>query len=285
MDDTAAKIMVYDEYCPACRQYTGWFVKQGVLKAENRWTMEQLHASDLITAVNPERYRNEIPLIDLAGGSTLYGLDAFLFLMQKRFPVLRWIKRIQPIYKIAWAVYYFISYNRRIIMPVECDTTCNDPAKNLTQNVAFIVVALLGAIAVSLGFGQALDVGLSYWEQPALGPFILVVVGSGWALQALISACFVRYNLLTYYGHLGVIMLVGVAILIPGSLLASYAESFGLWLLLVSVLVSSGIMFRMHQKRLRIIGLPNWMHWSWFFGLQLTALASILYHFQPLPLF
>jgi len=78
MKATANKVILYDDHCPMCALYTRGFVKWGVLDQQNRVAFTEagrlLNPEAPATQLDALRARHEIPLIDLAGGPTLYGV-------------------------------------------------------------------------------------------------------------------------------------------------------------------------------------------------------------------
>jgi predicted DCC family thiol-disulfide oxidoreductase YuxK len=70
------KAILYDHNCPMCALYTKGFVKWQLLDKENRISFAQLDNQIFIERVDWYRARHEIPLVDLQGGQTLYGLES-----------------------------------------------------------------------------------------------------------------------------------------------------------------------------------------------------------------
>ena len=57
------KTLVYDDACPMCVWYTGAFVKTGLLEEAGRLPFSAA-SPELLGAINCERGKNEIPLLD-----------------------------------------------------------------------------------------------------------------------------------------------------------------------------------------------------------------------------
>jgi predicted DCC family thiol-disulfide oxidoreductase YuxK len=144
------KIILFDEVCPLCCLYTGAFERCGWLDAGGRMAfpagLRQWRAQ-----VDQERARHEIPLIDSAGGPTLYGLDALVFLIGQRHPRLASIADLPWIRKPLGVLYRFISYNRRVIAGSTGCLTPEEgaPAFHLGWRMAWLTVA---AGLTALGF-------------------------------------------------------------------------------------------------------------------------------------
>src|SRR5688572_29047682 len=119
MEALENKAMIYDDTCPMCSLYTKGFVKWGLLENDNRIAFSSLDTHEIICRMDINRARHQIPLIDLKGGKTLYGLDALTFLLSQKIPFLRKLLHIKPVYNFFSCLYNIVSYNRRIIVPAK----------------------------------------------------------------------------------------------------------------------------------------------------------------------
>jgi predicted DCC family thiol-disulfide oxidoreductase YuxK len=114
MKTLEAKTLVYDSNCPMCSWYTAKMISHNMIGQSNRLAFEQADAASLCK-LDMNRARHEIPMIDERTGEVLYGLDGLTLIVANTLPVLR------PLITCAWfrallrPLYYFISYNRRII--------------------------------------------------------------------------------------------------------------------------------------------------------------------------
>ena len=108
------KIILFDEVCPLCCWYTGWFQRCHWLEPGGRQPFRE-GMQEWQARLDPERARHEIPLIDRDGGPTLYGLDALLFLIGQHHPRMARLGHLPPVRQPLEQLYQFISYNRRVI--------------------------------------------------------------------------------------------------------------------------------------------------------------------------
>ena len=90
------KILVYDDNCPLCSWYSSLFVRFGLLPGEGRKAFSSLDPS-LLTLIDFDRSRNEIPLLDTHSGKILYGIDALLEILGHRAALIKTIGHIKPI--------------------------------------------------------------------------------------------------------------------------------------------------------------------------------------------
>src|SRR6478672_5307910 len=106
------KTLIYDNECPLCAAYTTAFVKTGILDKEGRTSFDDA-GTEVLKCIDPNRSKNEIPLIDSASGKTWYGIDALLELMGAK---MKWVKIIGELPLVNWCLkkmYKLISYNRK----------------------------------------------------------------------------------------------------------------------------------------------------------------------------
>ena len=109
------KTLIYDDACPLCVWYTGAFVKSGLLTTEGRKAFSTCD-TELLNAIDLERGKNEIPLIDIENKQVLYGIDAMLEVLGEKFPVIKTIGNVKPVNWFLKRLYKFISYNRKVIV-------------------------------------------------------------------------------------------------------------------------------------------------------------------------
>jgi predicted DCC family thiol-disulfide oxidoreductase YuxK len=272
------KAIIYDASCPMCAMYTNGFVKWGLLEEGNRIPFSELNQSNLINQLDMQRARHEIPLVDLQGKATLYGLDALLCLLDQKLPWLVKIARIKPIYWFFLHLYHLVSYNRRVIVPASmpADTLTFDctPDFNGKYRTAFIGFAYVAAILITYIFGHTIG---NYLTINNGGYKMLLIAGSGWLIQTMAALLFARKKT-DYVGHLSVMMLIGVLVLLPGICLSVLTQYNYPGIPIASVMLSSLIMFWQHHRRIRYLQISQWWTAGWFILLQGTA-AFWIYFF------
>jgi hypothetical protein len=282
MKTNATKALIYDDDCPLCISYTRAFVKLGILAPEERVPFSKLR-SDLHQQIGRRGQGNEIPLVDLNGGETLYGVDALLCLLSRRWP---WIGKLfgsRALYRPTRALYALFSYNRRVIFANE---TCSvhggcGPDFHTGYRLGFVVFAALFSALISWLFGNAVQQSTGLFS----GMEMLLICGAGWAIVMLAEAVIRRVangetlhtpgsGLLTHFGHLATLQIIGVLILVPSIIIAPFTGTAGIVLLAASVACSSFVMLRGHIRRMRIIGASQWHTAGWFVSLQASAVAG-----------
>jgi hypothetical protein len=166
METLKTKTLVYDENCPMCTWYTGKMVNAGLIESKERIPFEQL-GLDNQCRLDLKRARHEIPMIDQTTGEVLYGLDALTVVFANSYPILK------PLITRNWfkaffkPLYYFISYNRRIIAggaPERAGTFSFAPDFNLGWRLSLIAA----------GFGYTAFCIYAFAMLMALNPSVLL---------------------------------------------------------------------------------------------------------------
>jgi predicted DCC family thiol-disulfide oxidoreductase YuxK len=134
------KILLYDDYCPLCSWYSGLFVKYGLLDKKNRVGFSTADPS-LLTAIDIERGKDEIPLLDLQTGQALYGIEALLDILGAKSRLIKKAGEWRPVNWLLKKLYKFISYNRKVIVARKCGKGVYDcsPAFDPFYRVLFMV--------------------------------------------------------------------------------------------------------------------------------------------------
>ncbi|GAB3491126.1 hypothetical protein GCM10027341_03720 [Spirosoma knui] len=170
----------------------------------NRISSSQL-TQDILNRLDTQRARHEIPLVDLDGGETIYGVDTWAYAFGKQ------NKQIEQLLSLTWLkailqkVYAFISYNRRIIVtsaPGRWNLLDLQPDFRLSYRLIFIlfVFGLVGLLFSSAYF-------------PIWLPSVLALL----VAQLTIACLYVLHqhrdsflqSILDYTGHLGMSLLLG----------------------------------------------------------------------------
>lgn len=219
MENLENKVIVYDDACPMCKAYTAGFVKAGWLKQRTGFSNIP---PELISGIDLNRARHEIPLIDTKTGEVVYGLQALFLILGVRMPLLK------PLFRAGWfktlwyPIYQIITYNRRIIAGSSAPATGFDcaPDVNLFYRWLYIGLALTGALILYLPLWNA-DVPLA---NGLLMLHLLTPLVASWVPKKL-----------DFAGHWATVMLASamVTAVIPGSVLvksvAGLALSAWMW--------------------------------------------------------
>src|SRR6185503_17536053 len=137
------KILIYDDSCPLCTWYSGLFVKYGFLNADGRKPFSTLD-DKLLSKIDFDKSRNEIPLLDTSTNKVLYGIDALLEILDQKIPLIKATGNLAPIKWLLTKLYKLISYNRKVIAAKRCghgDIDCS-PGYNYLYRFIFMAVCV-----------------------------------------------------------------------------------------------------------------------------------------------
>ncbi|QHW00726.1 thiol-disulfide oxidoreductase DCC family protein [Spirosoma endbachense] len=239
------KLIIYDGSCPMCRLYTKGMVAADQSGRLTRLSNDQLVQHTIISRLDRQRARHEIPMVDLDSGETLYGVDTWIYAFGRRSDLIEKLLSFKWFKVILQKLYAFISYNRRIIItaaPGRWQLLDLQPEFHIGQRLAFILV-IFGFISGLFATGY-----VNVWPPAFLG----LVVGQ-LTLAGLYLILTQRYNLLEtmldYTGHLGMSLLIGGVISALGAITG--------WAILS--LVGFALLIGQHFIRTYRLGLSPWL--------------------------
>ena len=112
--------ILYDAECPMCRMYTKAFTQVGMLDERGAQPYQQMPAA-VCAFVDQKRAVNEIALVDHATGKVSYGIHSLFKVLGTSIPVFAPLFAFRPFIWLMTEVYAFVSYNRKVIIPVGLD--------------------------------------------------------------------------------------------------------------------------------------------------------------------
>ncbi len=239
------KAIIYDDSCPLCVWYTNQFVRFGLLQEGNRISFAELEGKALATQLDMHKSKHEIPLVDLSGGNTIYGLDSLLDILAQKLPVLPRLINISPVRAFFTALYKLISYNRRVIVaaPKSCHTFDCTPDFNAHYRRIYIAITTLVAILLWGMYSQ----------------FFLKSIFLFFSIAGLVLLPFSFFltienqeTRLAYFGQVATTCLIGGLLLLPTPLLSLWIE-VPLGLCLINGGLSSAMMWKEWRRRKKVI--------------------------------
>lgn len=240
---TQDNILIYDDDCPMCRAYSGAFTRMGLLKNENRVPFHSIPDDSFAGKMDPIKSKNEIPLINLKTGQTLYGTEALIEILSQRWPFFRYFKTNPLLRFLSRRAYFFVSYNRKVIVPatpkpgsVDCS-----PTFSLPYRLSFILMAIgLGSVFYKMAFPH-----LAYPNQISIGILAL-------GLQSIGFLFVKKEKWADYAGNISLLwFLQGVVLYLFNALQTLITGDF--WILYPSIFILFAIE---HQRRSSILK-PN----------------------------
>ena len=115
-------ILIYDQDCPLCVWYTNQFIKFGILQDDERIPYFQAIQNPSLK-FDQELAQNKIAFVKAEKNETVYGIDSLLAVLGSRWKWIEIIGNLPGINSFLKLLYLFISSNRKVIAPVNCNTT------------------------------------------------------------------------------------------------------------------------------------------------------------------
>jgi predicted DCC family thiol-disulfide oxidoreductase YuxK len=267
MNAADTQLIVYDGNCYLCRTGAELVAAYNFIPGNRLIPFDKLD-NDLQSKVDAGLFRSEMAVIDREKNETYYGIDAVLIVLSNKIPFLKRIRKGGRIYRLLRLLYRTIALNRYILFPYPSTVKCDcEPPHNRKYRLILTGFCILIATVISTLLGFSLAAHLRNVPSSAVVLSTLFAVGAGWILQMGAAFLFLqKEQLYDYLATLGVIMLAGVLILLPG-LAVSFLHAIPYFSIMTACIVTSFItMTRMHIRRAYLMGLePHWtLMWAVF---------------------
>lgn len=256
--------LLIDNNCPMCVAYSGVFVKLNALD-KNGPVNYSTAPEYLFNYINADRARNEIALYNEETKEVTYGIHSMIRIISGRFPFLKSILTNPIILSILTIFYRFISYNRKVVIPVNSvhseKRICN-PGFNAKYRISFMVVlGLLSNIFLYLFLKEITfyqQAGGTYLEELTL--LILQFVWHGVVIYAFGH----KDKIYDYLGQLTVVLFVGGVLLIALKTIFALFSVTNSFIWFGGLGVTALFMLIMLYRRCQKIGEPNHVILAWF---------------------
>ncbi|HEX6848746.1 MAG TPA: DCC1-like thiol-disulfide oxidoreductase family protein [Chitinophagaceae bacterium] len=270
------KILVYDDNCPLCTWYSGLFVKYGFLNAEDRRPFSTV--DDLILSkVDFNKSRNEIPLLDTSTNKVLYGVDSLLEILDQKIPFIRTIGNLPPLKWLLKKIYKLISYNRKVIVAIKCGPGSIDCSPDINYLYRFIFMAVCLAFNTLMLyplqdnlFSKLSYYHLNFYELQA-AHFAFVII------NCMLACRFSKTKGYEYLGQVNMLALLVILLLTPLIIVRIFFHSELLstvWLILTAAFI-----FKEYLRRMEFAGVL--LNHQWIVSVNLLSLTGfILYLFH-----
>jgi predicted DCC family thiol-disulfide oxidoreductase YuxK len=270
------KILVYDDNCPLCTWYSGLFVKYGFLKPDGRRAFSKIDDT-LLSKIDFDRGRNEIPLLDTSTNKVLYGIDALLEILDQKIPFIKAAGNFAPLKWILKKIYKLISYNRKVIVAKKCGAGSIDcsPDTNYVYRFIFMTVCLVFNTLMLYPFQHNLFNKLSYYHldinQLQVAHFTFVFI------NCTLAFTFSKNKGYEYLGQVNMLALTVIFLLTPLMILQRFffSQMFSTtWLILTTAFI-----FKEYIRRMEYAGILSNNKWIVSMNmLSLTGFILFLFH-------
>lgn len=270
------RILIYDDTCPLCTWYSGLFVRCGFLNAEGRKPFSTLD-SDLLSKIDFDKSRNEIPLLDTRTNKVFYGIDALLEILDQKIPLIKTAGNRAPLKWVLKKIYKLISFNRKVIVAKKCgpgNIDCS-PDMNYVYRLIFMSVCLSFNTAMLYPFQTTLFSKLSYYHlyfyQLQAAHFGFVIINCA------IAFSFSKARGYEYLGQVNMLALSAVLLLTP--LMVMHYFFFAEWFSTAWLVIVAAVIFREYARRMEYAGILSKNKWVVSLNL-LSLTAFILFLFE-----
>jgi predicted DCC family thiol-disulfide oxidoreductase YuxK len=265
------KILIYDDNCPLCTWYSGLFVKYGFLSADGRKPFSTLN-NELLSKIDFDKSRNEIPLLDTSSNKVLYGIDALLEILDQKIPLIKSTGNLAPLKWVLKKIYKLISLNRKVIVAKKCgpgNIDCS-PDTNYVYRFIFMVICLSFNTAMLYPFQTTLFSKLSYYHldfyQLQAAHFGFVIINCSLAFS------FSKARGYEYLGQVNMLALSVILLLTP--LLLMHYFFFAEWFATAWLVIVSGVIFKEYARRMEFAGVLS--NNKWVVSLNLLSLTGFI---------
>jgi len=252
--------LLIDKNCPLCKTYGHCFTTLKIIDKETVTPYQEIELTEK-HSIDMDRAKNEIALYDKESNSTVYGIDAMISIISNQKKWLNVILNFAPIYFLLNQLYKFISYNRKLIVPVN-QTQTNErnciPDVNLYYRWAYIILtALFTGLILNLYFDsvfKSFNLAKIWWLE------YLICFGQViW--QGTIITFLYPDKRMDYLGNMSTVSTIGAILLIPMLFIMSQIGSSIISLLYFGLVVS--FMLYEHIRRCSLLDLSIKMSMSW----------------------
>lgn len=250
---TNNKILLYDDYCPLCTWYSGLFVKFGLLNPDNRVAFSKADLS-ILTAIDIEKGKDEIPLFDPATHQTLYGIDALLEILGQKIPFIKQAGNLNPVKWFLRKLYKLISYNRKVIVARKCGPGTFDcsPVFNSFYRIAFMILFLTFNSLMLLPLNDHVLNQLSFYhlssEQLQAGHLVFV------GINCLLAAFLGRRTAIEYLGQINMLAVISI-LLLTTLMLFTFIFSISEWIIIVCLATITVFIIKEYFRRMKYAGI------------------------------
>lgn len=252
--------LIYDDQCPLCVAYTGAFINSGMLDEKGRTRYEEGQPK-YAGALDMQKARNEIALVDTQSGHVYYGIDSLVKVLGSRFPWVAAIAGTRPVKFILLKLYKFISFNRKVIAPSKTylQQQCV-PAFNLPYRLLYILLTALFTSAVLFRYSFLLT-GLIPASN-VLREFLICFGQLVFQSLLLWGARAGKRVWFDYLGNMMTVSLIGALLLLPALMVHAFFVLPSLCYAAYFMTVVA-FMFYLHFRRVGYIGAPWWLSATW----------------------
>jgi len=232
---------------------------------------------NLLSKIDFDKSRNEIPLLDTSTNKVVYGIDALLEILNQKIPFIKATGNFAPLKWLLKKAYKLVSFNRKLIVAKKCGQGSIDcsPDSNYSYRFIFMAVCLLLNTLMLFPFQNDLFGKLSYYHldiyQLQAAHFAFVIINCTLAFN------FSKARGYEYLGQVNMLALTAILLLTPLFIINNFF--FTEWLSTVWLIIVSAIIFKEYIRRMEYAGVLSTNKWVVSMNLlSLTGFILFLFH-------
>ena len=244
-------VLIFDAECPICTTYSVAFVKAGMLDKNGRESYQDM-SNQTCSLIDKNRARNEIALVNTNTGEVCYGIDSIFKVVANSYPIFKRLFSFSPFYWIMKRFYFFISYNRKVIIPGKSNEDACTPDLNIKYRWLYLVFTWVISSIILTRYSHLLN-GLI---PPSKFYREFIICGGQIVFQAVVIRFIAKDKVHEYLGNMMTIsffasllllLFMGIANLLVITSPLIYAGFF--------MLTVAGMLLE-HARRMKRIGIP-----------------------------
>ena len=258
MNVLKSKLVVYDSACPLCAGLRTQALRWNIISEEDCVSYAGLPAQ-YSAAVDPERFRNEMALVDRNGGRTLYGSEGLASVFSVRYPLLEPLFAMPSFRSLFRALYGVVAPNRYVLSTPRVDTAACAclAAGSRRDRLRYIGPGLLFSLAMTVLFAVAVRTLLPGHDWPV----VVAAIALGWVVYMAVAAAVLRRIYMEFAAHMVSVMWRGTIVLTPVicTSLVTSAPVVLVPLTALCIVASFTYMTAQHRRRMQALCLrPVW---------------------------
>lgn len=252
--------LLIDQNCPMCQLYAKGFSKMALVDDATVCHYQTVN-QEIMNQIDTERAKSEVALFNEETKQTVYGVDAFLTILQQENRILNQLFQFPPIHWVADKAYRFISYNRHVIAAVSQKAEERACVPKVHRGYRWLYI-ILGAVFTAVVLNQfscllAAQLGLNI---PVYQEWLLCFGQIAWQMIAI--QIIRKQKQSDYLGNMTTVSILGALLLIPLLIFDGMGTLNALQLIIYFAMVV-GYMFLLHLKRSKKLQLPLSISLSW----------------------
>jgi len=268
--------LLLDNDCPMCKVYGQLFVKLNLIEP-SALTSFQFESQNSALNIDHERAKSEIAFYNTVTNETVYGVDAVVKIISHNFTLLQKFLELYWINRLLKFIYFFISYNRKQIIPVNPKFECYNctPEYKLSYRWAYIIFVAFATAFILSSFFRPLFASFNlqtfFW--------IEYVICFGQILwQAVAIKYFTPQKTMDYLGNMSTVSMLGGILLIPLLMLSSLVN-ISITIKCIYFFIVVSIMVLEHLRRCFLLEISHFMTASWIaYRVFVLIILYILYN-------